>query len=129
MANYRGNQLREILAIAKALGDESRLRALCALRGRELCVCQITELLELAPSTVSKHMSILHQAGLLESRKEGRWVYYRLAGKDGPAEASEAVEWVLKSLLDDGRIREDAGRLCRILELDPEELCRRQSAS
>ena len=56
----------------KALGDESRMRAILALRGRELCVCQIVELLKLAHSTVSKHMSILREAGLVQSRKIGR---------------------------------------------------------
>jgi len=49
------------------------------LSGGELCACQIIEMLGLAPSTVSKHMSILRQAGLVETRKEGRWIYYRLA--------------------------------------------------
>jgi ArsR family transcriptional regulator, arsenate/arsenite/antimonite-responsive transcriptional repressor len=46
-----------------------------------LCLSQIIELLGLAPSTVSKHMAILHQAGLAETRKDGRWIYYRLAGE------------------------------------------------
>jgi len=48
----------------KALGDETRIRAVLALRDNELCVCQIVELLELAPSTVSKHLQILKEAGL-----------------------------------------------------------------
>jgi DNA-binding transcriptional ArsR family regulator len=48
----------------------------------ELCVCQIIELLGLVPSTVSKHMSILKQAGLVENRKEARWMYYRLPKKE-----------------------------------------------
>ncbi len=69
--------MKEIVAITKALADEGRIRCLAALRERELCVCQLIELLELAPSTVSRHMSILRQAGLVESRKTGRWVYYR----------------------------------------------------
>ena len=68
--------MRDFMAIVKALADENRVRALMALRERELCVCEIIELLGLAPSTVSKHLSILYQAGLLESRKDGRWVYY-----------------------------------------------------
>ncbi|TFG44900.1 MAG: ArsR family transcriptional regulator, partial [Candidatus Brocadiia bacterium] len=55
------------LSITKALADESRVRTLMALDGRELCVCQITELLGLAPSTVSKHMAILTQARLVEN--------------------------------------------------------------
>jgi DNA-binding transcriptional ArsR family regulator len=59
----------------KALADETRVRTLLSLRQGELCVCQITELFGLAPSTVSKHLSILFQAGLVDSRKDGRWMY------------------------------------------------------
>ena len=65
--------------ITKALADENRVRVLLALRKGELCVCQITELFGLAPSTVSKHLSILFQADLVESRKDGLWIYYSLA--------------------------------------------------
>ena len=61
--------MRELMSIVKALGDENRVRAVMALRNRELCLCQIIELLGLAPSTVSKHMSILKQARLVDTRK------------------------------------------------------------
>ena len=74
--------MREFIDINKALSDESRVRALLALRDQELCVCQLIELLGLAPSTVSKHMTILKQAGLVEGRKDGRWIYYRLADSE-----------------------------------------------
>ncbi len=121
--------MRDFLMIAKALADENRLRALCALRDRELCVCQIIELLGLAPSTVSKHMSILHQARLVESRKEGRWIHYRLAGENAPRAAREAIAWVCGSLAHSPGILRDARRLKPILKTDPEELCKRQSRS
>ena len=61
--------MRDFMNIVKALGDENRVRALLALRTSELCVCQIIELLGLAPSTVSKHMSILKQARLVDTRE------------------------------------------------------------
>jgi DNA-binding transcriptional ArsR family regulator len=73
------------------LSDESRVRTLLALRKGELCVCQIKELFGLAPSTVSKHLSILFQAGLAESRKEGRWIYYSLPGKSAPVAVREVM--------------------------------------
>jgi ArsR family transcriptional regulator, arsenate/arsenite/antimonite-responsive transcriptional repressor len=75
--------MRDRLDVLKALADETRLRALCALRGGELCVCQLIALLELAPSTVSKHLSILRAARLVESRKEGRWIYSVVEGVPG----------------------------------------------
>jgi ArsR family transcriptional regulator, arsenate/arsenite/antimonite-responsive transcriptional repressor len=118
--------MREFMNITKALADENRVRMLLALRGGELCVCQITELFGLAPSTVSKHLSILYQAGLAESRKEGRWIYYRLPGKGAPAAVRGAVEWVAESVDGAERVAEDAKRLKKILAMDPVELCKRQ---
>jgi len=56
--------MRTIINIAKAFSDENRVRALMMLCNGELCVCQLIEMLGLAPSTVSKHMTILYQAGL-----------------------------------------------------------------
>jgi DNA-binding transcriptional ArsR family regulator len=121
--------MREFMNITKALADENRVRALLALRKGELCVCQITELFGLAVSTVSKHLSILYQAGLVNSRKDGRWIYYRLPGKEAPAAVREAIEWVEKSLAETPRIAEDAQKLKQILKTDPVELCRRQCRS
>jgi DNA-binding transcriptional ArsR family regulator len=119
--------MRELLAVMKALADENRLRVVGALQGRELCLCQIVELLGLAHSTVSRHMSILHQARIVESRKDGRWSYFRLATKDESAEAAAAASLALQSLNHDGKIKSDAKRLKQILKTDPEALCRQQS--
>jgi DNA-binding transcriptional ArsR family regulator len=118
--------MRQFMNLTRALADESRLRILLALRPGELCVCQVTELLQLAPSTVSKHLSILYQAGLVESRKDGRWMYYRLPGEEAVVTVREAIDWVMKSLADLPRITEDLRQLKRILKLDPVELCKRQ---
>jgi len=111
----------------KALADESRVRILLALAGRELCVCQIVELLGLAPSTVSKHMSILKQARLVDARKAGRWINYRLADEDPLPETEDVTALAIKLLSGDARIKQDAKKLKHILRMDPEELCRRQS--
>ena len=118
--------MRELLAVMKALADENRLRIMAALDGRELCLCQIVELLGLATSTVSRHASILQQARLVHSRKEGRWTYFRL-DDDAPSQADEATALVVRALKGDSQAREDAKRLRQILKLDPEELCRQQS--
>ncbi len=118
--------MREFMNISKALADESRVRMLLALRGGELCVCQITELFGLAPSTISKHLSILYQAGLVESRKEGRWIYYRLPGKEAPKVVREAIDWVARSVNGEQRVADDAMRLKKVQAMDPAELCKRQ---
>jgi len=117
--------MREVLAITNALADESRVRALMALTGGQLCVCQIVELLQLAPSTVSKHLYILRQGGLVESQKKGRWIFYSLPSEPDPA-ARRSIEWLQESLKKDSRVIEDAKRLKVILKEDPEEICRRQ---
>jgi len=111
--------------ITKALADETRARMLMSLRGGELCVCQITKLFGLAPSTVSKHLSILHQAGLVESRKEERWVYYRLPGRKMPPMARQALDWTSRHIGGEKRVQTDAKQLKKILKLDPAELCKR----
>ena len=118
--------LRQLLAITKALADENRVRMLLALRGGEICVCQITEMFGLAASTVSKHLSVLCQAGLVDSRKEGRWIYYSLPGKGAPAPALEAIRWVTAALAADPRAGADTARLKEVLAMNPVELCKRQ---
>jgi len=85
--------MQDLLTLAKALSDPNRIRALCALRIRELCVCEIIALLALAPSTVSKHMTVLAQAGLVRGRKQGRWMYYSLARQDAPPVVRRALDW------------------------------------
>jgi DNA-binding transcriptional ArsR family regulator len=111
------------LNIAKALSDENRVRVLMMLSRGELCVCQLIEMLGLAPSTVSKHMSILRQARLVEARKEGKWMYYRLPGEDSPKEAVQAIEWVKDNLAKDKRIKADAKEVKRVCKLDRDKLC------
>lgn len=120
------NSFESLMAAFKALADESRVRAFCALRHQELCVCQITELLGLAPSTVSKHISILRQAGLVETRKDGRWIYYRIRQKNLDPDMKEFIEHVLCLLSNDEQIQTDDEQLQLILAMDPEEICKRQ---
>jgi len=118
--------VKEFLNITKALADENRLRMLMALRDGEMCVCQITELMGLAMSTVSKHLSLLYQAGLVTARKDGRWMYYSLPDKNAPAAAKEAVAWVRRSLEGTERMAQDSKRLKKVLAMDVSELCKKQ---
>jgi len=115
--------MKEFMSVAKALADENRVRVLMFLREGELCVCQIVEMLGLAPSTVSKHMAVLHQAGLVESRKEGRWMYYRLAGRGASPCVRDAIRWVHKCLGEDPQVLADAKRLAKVCKMSKEDLC------
>ena len=124
MAKYRNNSISEIIAVFRACGDESRARILMSLIQGELCVCRIIGLLGLAPSTVSKHLQILKAAGLIECRKDGRWIHYRLS-ENGASVAADIID-LMKTALKQARvIREDGKRLKLLKKEDPEKLCRR----
>jgi DNA-binding transcriptional ArsR family regulator len=110
------------LNIARALGDENRARVVLFLQGGEMCVCQIVEMLQLAPSTVSKHLDILQAAGLIDSRKGGRWVYYRLPDKPSAC-VKGALAWLRDSLAGDARALQDAKRRGKVLKMDKKQLC------
>jgi DNA-binding transcriptional ArsR family regulator len=113
----------EFMNITRALSDENRVRIVAALRDRELCVCQIIDLLQLSPSTVSKHLSILRNARLLNSRKDGRWMHYSLAHDSRRAMATEAIGWVLRSIEADDQVRRDQKRLASILADEGAQKC------
>lgn len=113
----------QVLSITKALADGSRLRVIMALTdNEELCVCQITEMLNLAMPTVSRHMSVLQNAGLVKSRKDSRWVYYRLSEVFPPL----CLKWLTEALVDSEDIAKDKKNMETILSCDLEELCRTQ---
>ena len=114
--------MRELVDVAKALSDPGRVRILLALKGRELCVTQVAELLGLATSTVSKHMNVLRRAYLVEYRKDGAWAYYRRSGKDAPKRAQAAFRWLDSSISDWQIARKDERRLEKILKIPVEKL-------
>jgi ArsR family transcriptional regulator, arsenate/arsenite/antimonite-responsive transcriptional repressor len=122
MANYE-DVIRYVSYMGSAISDGNRLRLLMALQGRSLCVCQLTELLSLAPSTVSKHLSILKQAGLVKEKKQGRWVYHELSPDNCSCYA--VLNWVRQQLARDEQVAQDKVRLKEILQMDAEELCRK----
>lgn len=65
--------------VFKALANEKRLRILEALRGGELCVCELQAVLRAPQSTVATHLGTLRDAGVVNARKKGKWTYYRIA--------------------------------------------------
>ncbi len=128
MAKYESDPLHELLAVSKALSDQARIRALLAVCEEERCACQLIELLGLAPSTVSKHMALLKAAGLVESRKEGRWVHYRLADGARSAVVQDAIRWARTSAGGSPQARADASRLKEIAKVSLEDLCAARGA-
>ena len=69
---------KNVASVFKALGDENRIRILQMLHGGELCACKLLETLNITQPTLSHHMKILCDSGLVTSRKEGKWNYYSI---------------------------------------------------
>jgi ArsR family transcriptional regulator len=74
--------MKELLAVFKALSDETRLRILKLLEYGELCVCDIVAALNMIQPKVSFHLSALKEAGLIKDRKEGKWIHYSIDDSD-----------------------------------------------
>lgn len=72
--------MKKIAEFYKALGDETRLKIIQMLAEKELCVCEIIDRLQMSQPAVSHHLKILRQVGLVKDSREGRWIYYTLAG-------------------------------------------------
>ena len=117
--------MENILLILKALSDKNRLRAFSALQFyEELCACQITELLQVTGATVSRHLSIMVNAGILKNRKAGRWIYFRL--NTDYSSLDTVSGWVREQLDDSSQIKKDLKVLKQITLIPCEDLCRNQ---
>lgn len=115
--------LRELEAALKAAGDPTRTRILKLLEGGPLCVCQVQAVLGLAPSTVSKHLTLLKAAGLVADRRDGRWIHYALAGGERNPYARAVLDLLRGPLDREPRIAEDRARLRRVKAVPVESLC------
>jgi len=120
-------QMTALATVAAALADPSRLRAVVYLAGGELCACQLAAALGLAQSTVSRHMAVLERAGLVVSRKSGRWVHFRRTGRDAPAAARSALRWVDAHAGDADVPAADRRRAVEIRRRGPESFCGRRA--
>ncbi len=99
--------LRELVEVHKALADETRVRIVRVLMELgELCVCDVETGLALSQSRASRHMTQLRQAGILEDRRDGPWVYYRVAEPLSPV-AGAALEALREATRRDPQVRQD----------------------
>ncbi|MBC8479323.1 MAG: winged helix-turn-helix transcriptional regulator [FCB group bacterium] len=95
--------MMELTRVFKALSDSNRIRIIEMISEKPLCVCEITAVLDLATSTVSKHLSILKDAGLILDEKDGKWVNYRLNETDGNDQIRHLI-FLVKSWLRDSEL-------------------------
>jgi len=117
--------MKKTVTLLKALSDQNRLRVVAALlSGDELCACQIKELLQVTGPTVSRHLALLIQTGIVDSRKDGRWVYYRLQKKN--SDFSALILWLEKEFQNSALVQTDQLRLHEIDSSDKMEMCRKQ---
>jgi ArsR family transcriptional regulator len=105
----------------KALSDPNRVRVLKLLQDKELCVCNIQAFLHLAQSTVSRHMKVLEDAGLVEHRRQGTWIMYRLTEKHESEYAATILPHLEHWLEDDKELKQM--RLQRDLIISKEAHC------
>ena len=120
MARHQTDQLAAVEGLFQALADRTRLRILAMLLIGEVCVCQIHESLQLPQPKVSRHLAYLRRAGLVETRRAGLWVHYRLAAVPDPVlrtihDAVTHALWHIAAVRHDGR-RLARKKACRIPE-------------
>lgn len=104
--------VRPASRLFKALGDETRLRIVALLSHGELCVCHIQEALALSQPTVSRHLATLRAAGVVEHRRDRKWVYYRLM-RQRSADCERHLRGVAKTFAARSVLRRDVARLLR----------------
>lgn len=106
--------MKKMIRVMKALSDPGRVKMVKLLGQRELCVCELTALLGLAQPTVSKHLRVLDEAGLVTFRKEGPWINYRLWRESDSAYAREMLALLERWLADEPTVNELLARLPEI---------------
>lgn len=112
--------MQTVIQKFKALSDPNRLRIIQMLEIRPLCVCEITDVLQLATSTVSKHLSILKEAGFVEDSKDGKWVNYALKNANVTDFGGKILRLVKNEIMDNTQIMADREK---IETVDRFELC------
>lgn len=118
---FKNQGMKEYIEIFKSLGDETRLRIINLLLDSrdKLCVCEITDSLELALYNISKHLKILKQAGLIEESKSGRWVYWGLISNNNFTDLIfKSISAIPKSVL-----KKDSEELKKRLKMRENGMC------
>jgi ArsR family transcriptional regulator len=105
--------VRSFSRLFKALGDETRLRIVALLAHGELCVCHLEEALQVSQPKVSRHLAILRAAGVVEDRRNGSWVYYRLL-KQPDAECERQLRGLVRTFERRTVLRRDLERLVKV---------------
>jgi ArsR family transcriptional regulator, arsenate/arsenite/antimonite-responsive transcriptional repressor len=114
--------VQEFNNLGQAIADPTRVRILSALLRAELCVCELVDALEVSQSTLSSHLQVLRQIGMVSTRKEGRWVYYSLE-KRKAALMNALFSLIQKDVGPDPGLVRDAQRIDRRLAMREDGRC------
>jgi len=117
--------MKDFIKVMKAVSDPNRVKLLKILQARVLCVCEIQALLSIAQPTVSKHLKILEEAGLVTFRKDGLWVNYQLADGSKSPYAATVLGNLRHWLGEDVEIR---SLLAKTPEVSREQICKKTQA-
>ena len=98
--------MKHFTRVMKALSDPNRVRVLKLLQREKLCVCNIQEFLQLAQSTVSRHMKTLEDAGLVEHERQGTWIIYRLTDNQESVYGAAMLAHLENWLEDDKKLKQ-----------------------
>lgn len=104
--------VRPLTRVFRALGDETRVRILALLVHGELCVCHVEKALDLSQPNCSRQLGILKMAGIVDSRRDGTWVYYRISDQEHES-VKEVLGVVAKTFGSERTLRADLARLKR----------------
>jgi len=96
----------------QALGDNTRLRLLNLMGEQEICVCYLVEILEQGQPKISRHLAYLRRAGIVEARREGKWMHYRIVMPQDPG-AAQVLRQTLAWLKEEKSMQADCARLAR----------------
>src|SRR5277367_6257770 len=102
--------MRPLTRLFRALGDETRLRIVAMLSHGELCVCHLETALDLNQSTASRQLGILKSAGIVDSRRDGTWVYYKIVEQEHDTVA-RALDVLTKTFGAERALRVDHAKL------------------
>lgn len=119
--------MKELTRVFKALADTTRIRIIKMLQGKKLCVCELQEILGIAQSSVSHHLKILEDAGLVEHEKYGQWVNYKIAAENDALPENTYAHTMLHHLNswieNNPQVQKDRGLMAIV---DRANICRRE---
>jgi ArsR family transcriptional regulator len=119
------SDMEKTAEILKALSDPTRLRIVSLLRHGELCVCDLTEALQIPQSTVSRHLASLKNAGWVKARRSGKWMHYLLLD-ESPSLQARVADILKEELPLIAACQEDDRRYFTYLAVKPSHACDRK---